>query len=271
MKGKPGPGAGALPTVRGGEGGTVARAGGVVPSNIMRTNALAPRGSSRVSWVRLLPILPALLWSGPLHGQDGVRISVVPRAGMAAPDAYFYEYFKNFYGDGPMEWTTGSLGRSFAAGVGVEVSLGAGLRVRGEVLRTFDGWLSSVHSLERPRVLFDPPEIVNTWLDVPAAVTVASVQLVLPTAFQVAGIQPFVLVGVGGKHYDFGEPTLPNEVEATLPSDGFTWGGEVGAGVTFPVWGPLRGEVQLRDALSRYWGKTQHDLLYTGALLIPLR
>lgn len=204
--------------------------------------------------------------------QNGTRVSLYPRVGLSSPDGYFYEYFKNFYGDGPMEWTSGSLGRSFAAGLGVEVSFGErGLLVRGEVLRTFDGWLSSVHSLERPRVLFEPPEIINTWLDVPTAVTATSVQLILPTRLEIWRVSPYVLAGVGGKFYDFGEPTEANEVEATLPDNGFTWGGDLGAGVTLPFWKGLTLDLQVRDALTKYWGKTQHDLYYTGALLWRVR
>lgn len=213
----------------------------------------------------------ATLASG-LAAQNGTKVSLYPRVGLAAPDTYFYEYFKNFYGDGPMEWTSGSLGRSFAAGVGFQVDLGArGILVRGEVLRTFDGWLSSVHSIEKPRIMFDPPEILNTWLDIPTSVTATSLQVVLPTRLRVWQVEPYVLAGVGGKFYDFGDPTEPNEVGATLPYDGFTWGGDLGAGLTVPFWRGLTLDVQVRDALTRYWGKTQHDLYYTGALLWRVR
>lgn len=214
----------------------------------------------------------AAVLSGPLAGQDRTRISVYPRLGLASPDTYFYEYFKNFYGDGPMEWTSGSLGRAFAAGVGIEVHLGSGgLLVRGEVLRTFDGWLSTVHSVEQPRVLFQPPQINNTWLDIPTSVTATSLQAVLPTRFELWRVSPYFLLGVGGKFYHFGDPTAPNDVEATLPANGFTWGGDLGIGLTLPFWRGLRLDVQLRDALNRYWGKTQHDLYYTGAVLWHVR
>ncbi|HSG48999.1 MAG TPA: hypothetical protein VLA43_14355 [Longimicrobiales bacterium] len=221
------------------------------------------------------PLLAAALLATLVPGaaaQNGTEVRLYPRLGLASPDAYFYEYFKNFYGDGPMEWTSGSLGRSFAAGLGAEVSFGGGgILVRAEVLRTFDGWLSSVHSIERPRVLFEPPQIINTWLDVPTAVTATSVQIVLPTRLEIWRVSPYVLAGVGGKFYDFGEPTEANEVEATLPYNGFTWGGDVGAGVTLPFWKGLTLDLQVRDALTKYWGKTQHDLYYTTALLWRVR
>jgi hypothetical protein len=55
-------------------------------------------------------------------------------------------------------------------------------------------------------------------------------------------------------------------VEATLPSGGFTWGGDLGGGFTFEAFG-LTADVQVRDAITRYWDKTQHDLLFTGGLL----
>lgn len=222
---------------------------------------------------RLLPLIFLTLLAGlPLSAQDGMTVRVYPRAGLASPDTYFYEYFKNFYGDGPIEWTTGSLGRAFTAGAGLELEFpGAGLLVRAEVLRTFDGWLSSVHSIEQPRVGFEPPQINNTWLDIPTSVTATSVQAVLPTRFELWGMGPYFLAGVGGKFYSFGDPTLPNDVDATLPDGGFTWGGDLGAGITIPFWRGLTADLQVRDALNRYWGKTQHDLFYTGAILWRVR
>jgi hypothetical protein len=201
-----------------------------------------------------------------VRAQADWTFEVIPRLGLVAPDSYFYEVFANFVGDGPVEWTTGSLGRAFVAGLGVEVDVGKrGVRFRAEVLRSFDTWLLSGHSVIIPRVFFEPPQQVTTWFDVPATITMTSVQAVLPLRLTGWGLEPYVLAGVGGKFYSFSEPTLPNEVGATMPSDGFTWGGDLGAGVTFSLLG-LTFDVQARDAISRYWDKTQHDLVYSGAL-----
>ena len=100
----------------------------------------------------------------------------------------------------------------------------------------------------------------------PMTLTFASVQVVLPTKLELWRMKPYVLLGVGGKRYGFSEPTSPNEVGAVLPSNGFTWGGDLGGGFTLEVVG-LNVDVQVRDAITRYWGKTQHDLLFTGGLL----
>ena len=144
---------------------------------------------------------------------------------------YLYEQFTNFSGDGPMEWTDGSLGRAVAW-----VSASSGSRaegsvfLRGEVLRSFDSWLAVSRSIVMPRVLFDPPYVETTWLDVPATVTMTSLELVVPTRVTVWRLQPYAVVGVGGKHYHFGEPTTANDVDAILPHDGFTWGADSGPG-----------------------------------------
>jgi len=185
---------------------------------------------------------------------------------LIAPDSYFYEYFANFAGDGPVEWTTGSLGRTVVVGVGAELRIGdGGVLIRGEVLRSVDGWLLATHSVVTPRQFFDPPEIVNTWLDVPFTVTLTSLQVVLPTKLEFWNVQPYVLAGVGGKRYGCGEPTRPNDVEATLPGKGVDWGGDLGAGATVKVLGVTL-DLQVRDAISRYWEKTQHDLVYSSGL-----
>lgn len=239
----------------------------------MRPNA-APRLRLRRALVALAAGV-ALLTPGSARAQElgeaggqarPRAVRVYPRVGLLSPDRYFYEYFLNFAGDGQTEWTTGSLGRALVLGAGVEVRLGSGAaKVRAEVLRSVEGWLSAAHSWETLRDLFTPPEIRTVWFDVPAAMTLTSVQLVLPTRLELGPLKPYVLVGAGGKHYAFGEPTMANEVDATFPADGFTWGGDVGAGFTARVLG-LSIDVQGRDAWSRYWGKYQHDLLVTGTV-----
>ncbi|HSW31708.1 MAG TPA: hypothetical protein VLH75_19650 [Longimicrobiales bacterium] len=237
------------------------------------------RASARIVAVLALA-LAAVLPGRPLSAQapgasepappaKGVRF--YPRAGLLDPDAYFYEYFQNFTGDGLTEWTTGYLGRAFVAGAGMEVRLGdSGAYLRGEVMRSFDAWMYVAHSVETLRDLFFPPEVVTTWLDVPATLTLASVQVVLPTKLELGPFKPYVLLGGGGKSYAFGAPTEATDVEPTYPNDGFTWGADVGAGLTFRFKG-LHLDVQARDALTRYWGKNEHDILYTGALSVGLR
>jgi hypothetical protein len=214
-----------------------------------------------------LSIVLLVVACGSLEGQKPASVRVLPRVGLIAPDAYLYEQFTNFAGDGPVEWTTGSLGRAFLAGVGAELQWGSGgVLVRAEVLRSFDGWLSAVHGIVIPRVVFEPPEIVNTFLDVPVSMTLTSVQVVLPTRLELWRFQPYVAAGVGGKFYSFDDPIRPNEVDAVLPNNGFTWGGDLGAGVMVEVRG-LTVDLQVRDAVSRYWDKTQHDLAYSAALV----
>jgi hypothetical protein len=210
-------------------------------------------------------------WTEPVAGQSPLEVRVIPRLGLLAPDEFFYEEFTNFSGDGPVEWTTGSLGRAAFVGLGLEVgSQERGIFVRGEVARSFEGWLSAVHGVLIPRVLFEPPQVVNTWLDVPAALTFASLQVILHTRLQFRGIQPFVLAGFTGKWYGFGSPTSENTVDAILPTDGFTPSADLGGGVTFRLLG-LTLEGQLKDSINRYWGKTQHDLIVSGGVLWRVR
>jgi len=208
---------------------------------------------------------------GGVGAQDGLTIRIIPRFGLLSPDSYLYEEFSNFADDEPAEWTTGSLGRAAYAALGVEVGLEErGIFLRGEFGRSFEGWLSAVHGIIRPRIFFNPPEIVNSWLDLPAALTFASAQVVLPTQFELWGIRPYILLGGGGKWYDFGDPTEPVTVDAILPSGGFTATADLGGGVIFRVFGiPI--DLQLRDSMNRYWGKIQNDLVFSGGLVWRIR
>jgi len=199
-----------------------------------------------------------------VSAQDDLSIRIIPRAGILSPDDYFYEEFANFADDEPDEWTNGSLGRAAYLALALEAGYeDRGIFLRGEVGHTFEGWLAVTHAYVRPRILLEPPEVIYTYLDVPASITFANAQLVLPTRFQVAGIRPYALLGGGGKWYHFGDSTEENTVEAILPAEGFTGTVELGGGALFSILG-LTFDVQLLDSVNRYWGKTQHDLLLSG-------
>ncbi|HSG09902.1 MAG TPA: hypothetical protein VLA36_16195 [Longimicrobiales bacterium] len=219
----------------------------------------------------LRPLALAFLVAPGYLSAQGTPLRVGPRVGMLSPDPYLYEYFTNFAGDGPVEWTTGNLGRAVVMGLSVERDFGGGaVVVRGEMMGAFQGWTSVAHSIVKARDLFDPPYVETTWVDVPSTMTVLSLQALFPTRLVVGGVRPYVMAGLGGKYYDFGVPSSAPVENAALPDNGFTWGGDIGAGVTVPFMG-LTWDLQGRDAMNRYWGKTQHDFLFTVGLLIALR
>jgi hypothetical protein len=222
---------------------------------------------------RALKLLLAIfvLCAPEASAQDGLAIRIIPRFGLLDPDAYFYEEFVSFAEDTPTEWTTGSLGRAAYVGLGVEVGLEErGIFLRGEVGRSFEGWLSAVHGYVQPRIFFEPPAIINTWIDVPAALTFASAQLVLPARLELWGIHPYFLLGGGGRWYQFDDPAEPVTVDAILPSNGFTLSADFGGGIYLDLFG-LTLDLQARDALNRYWGKNQNDLVFSGGLVWRVR
>jgi hypothetical protein len=209
----------------------------------------------------------AILFPPAARAQEGLTFRVVPRFGLLSPTANYYDEFSSFAADTPAEWTTGSLGRAAYAGLGVEVGLeNRGIFLRGELGRSFEGWLSAVHGIVRPRVVFEPPAIIYTQVDVPVALTFASAQLVLATRIEFWGIQPYFLLGGGGKWYDFGDPKEPLTVDAVLPSNGFTPSADFGAGLFLDLFG-ITLDFQARDALNRYWGNYQNDLIFSGGLV----
>lgn len=227
---------------------------------------LLPLAIAELALTLLLPVTPI-----PVSAQEELTIRVIPRGGLLAPDAYFYEEFANFADDEPDEWTNGSLGRAAYLALAAEVGYeDRGIFLRGELGHTFEGWLAVTHAYVRPRILLEPPEVIYTYLDVPASITFAKAQLVLPTRFQVAGIRPYAVLGGGGKWYHFGSPTEENTVEAILPSEGFTGSFELGGGFLFPLLG-LTFDLQILDSINRYWGKTQHDLVLSGGWVWQVR
>lgn len=221
----------------------------------------------------LLLLLLLLIPGSPsgAAGQEPVSVGLYPRVGLFTPDTYFYEEFAEFGSDQPTEWTNGALGRSAYLGLGAEVGWQErGLLLRGEVARTFDGWLYLTHGVVQPRVFWNPPEILYTYLDVPITLTFANLQIVLPARLNAWGLEPYFLLGGGGKWYRFGEPTEEYSVEPIFPSDGFTASLEFGAGLTLEVKG-LELDAQIRDGVSKYWGKYQNDLVFSGGVIWRVR
>lgn len=213
--------------------------------------------------------LGAMAFPGHVLAQ-GEPLRVSPRVGVLSPDPYLYEYFANFSGDGPVEWTTGTLGRAVVMGLSVERDFKDGAFVlRGEMMGAFQGWMSVAHSIVVARDLYDPPYVETKWVDVPSNLTVLSLQALFPTRLVLGRVRPYVLAGVGGKYYDFGTPSSAPVANATLPDNGFTWGGDLGAGLVVPFRG-MTWDLQARDTMNRYWGKTQHDFLFTAGVLVPL-
>jgi len=209
----------------------------------------------------------ALFFPLAARAQEGLTVRVVPRFGLLKPDANYYLQYSSFAQDTPTEWTHGTLGRAAYAGLGVEVGSDTkGIFLRGELGRTFDGWLSAEHGYVQPRVMYDPPTIIYTMIDVPTALTFLTAELVLATRVEFWRIQPYFLLGGGGKWYSFGEPSDSLTVDAILPSSGFTASADLGAGFYLRLFG-LTFDIQARDTLNRYWGKNQNDLIFSGGLV----
>lgn len=211
-------------------------------------------------------IVPLTLVAGfavPAIGvaQDGLMIRVTPRAGVMTPADWFYEEFRHF-GLDPMEWTEAAILRAPVAGLAVEAEIpGTGLWIRGEVLRTFDAITSMTHAVLIPTNGFDPPRVERTPYRVATSVTTGTLDLALPTLLRIGPVQPYVTAGVGAKRYAFDtDPFLDLQDRVVLPQSGVVPMANVGAGATARVAG-VTVDLQVRDALSEYWGRVQHDVM----------
>lgn len=201
----------------------------------------------------------------PAPANPAWSLSLLPRLGLLVPAPNLYEVYKNFAGDGPIEWTSGSLGRAMMVGLALQVEFPrTGLALRGEVTRTVRAWLHATHGVLIPRILWDPPRIKNTFFDIPARLTTTGIQAALPLRLATREFQPFVLLGFSGKWYSFGPPSQENTVGAILPTGGFVPSADLGGGLAVGLRG-FSVELQVRDNVNRYWGRTQHDLSLSAA------
>lgn len=194
-------------------------------------------------------------------------LRLTPRAGLLTPADWIYEEFKNF-GANPMQWTRGVVRKAPLAGLTAELELGGtGVWLRGEVLGTLGGEAALLHTVYTPPSTAGPATTTHARYVIPARVILASFDVALPTALRLPyGVQPYVTAGIGGKTYHFDTASvLELEDALVLPEDGTTFAYNVGAGGTFRV-GDLGFDLLVRDAISKYWEKTQHDVMVLGGV-----
>jgi hypothetical protein len=220
--------------------------------------------------VKVLAVAAALaaliVFPAASAAQSSLEVRLTPRAGLVTPDGYFYVQYGRF-GLGPIEWTEAALESAPVVGLSAEVELGgSGIWIRGEVLRALDASLSVAYVEAQEPVGFEPPQLARTYYDIPATLTIGSVDLAFPTRLTLPfGVQPYFTGGIGAKRYTFDRdafgPIEDQDDDLVYPGDGTSalLNAGVGAVVRF---GGLGLDVLVRDAISEYWGNQQHDVLF---------
>lgn len=229
------------------------------------------------SFVAKAAVAALLLSPVAAAAQSSFTVHVTPRVGLLTPADYFYEEFAHL-GVDPLEWTNASILRSVVAGLGVQLEIGdSGLWIRGEVLRTVgtdfgdiaprSGEMFVRHAILIESSGFDQPYVESQYFYVPTAVTIGSLDLAFPTRFRLPlSIQPYVTAGVGAKRYDFDTGAIDNPDRSIQhPEEGVTLVGNVGVGATVPIAG-VTVDLLVRDALSEYWERLQHDVVWLVGL-----
>ncbi len=209
----------------------------------------------------------ALLMPGSAAAQHPLDVRLTPRAGVLTPADWFYEEFRHF-GVDPLEWTEAAILRAPLVGLTAEVEpRGSGLWLRGEVLTTLGAETSVTYAVLVPASLAGPARVDRFNYRVPTTLTMGSFDVGLPTAFRLPfGIQPYVTAGVGGKRYAFDNGEIaPYEAQIVLPQKGTVLMANLGAGATFRFLG-VSADLLVRDAISHYWGKQQHDVMVLAGL-----
>lgn len=202
--------------------------------------------------------------------QLDVALRVTPRVGVMTPADWLYEEFAHF-GTDPFEWTEAAILRAPVVGLAVEAEVpGTGLWVRGELLRTIDAITSMTHAVLLGTSGFDPPRVVRTPYRVATTLTTATIDLAFPTRLTLGPVQPYVTAGVGGKWYGFDtDPYTDLRGTVVLPQSGMVPVLNVGGGATAQLPG-FTVDVQVRDALSQYWTRLQHDVMFLAGVRVDL-
>ncbi|MFO7894078.1 MAG: hypothetical protein R6U63_10100 [Longimicrobiales bacterium] len=209
---------------------------------------------------------PVAVGPGNAAAQSGLELRIAPKAGLMTPADWFYVEYSH-YGLEPTEWTETSILKTAVVGLTVELEFpGTDVWIRGEGLRTVDGVALMTHKVLYGPTGFEPPREVVTGYRVAMAVTTGTIDLAFPTRLTLGPVQPYVTAGVGATRYDFDTAPfqdLPGEV--VLPQPGVVPAANVGVGAIVTISG-LAFDVQVRDALSEYWGRLQHNMMFMGGL-----
>lgn len=205
--------------------------------------------------------------AAPAAAQLGADLRITPQAGVLTPAEWLY-YEVTTFGEGPMEWTEAAVLRSAVIGATAAADFRRhGVEIRGTLLRTIDAETYVALGVMNAGPL-TPPTVVRTRHRVPTDITLASVDIALVTRLRLPlGVQPYVLAGIGGKHYSFDRAALAQaEPGLVLPENGTNLMMNVGGGVTIPLSRRLALDVQVRDAITEYWGSRQHDVAWLAGL-----
>lgn len=227
--------------------------------------APAARSTIHALRIALLAALPAGA------AAQALEVRVTPRAGALTPADWFYEEFSHF-GAGPLEWTEAVLRKAPVVGLTAQLSvLDDALWIRAEVLRTVGQELSVTHAFLQEPVGYNPPRVIRTPFVLDAALTIGTLDLAFPTRFRLPlDLQPYVTAGLGGKRYAFDAgPIEQYDDQMVMPQEGVTWVINAGAGLTARVFG-LDLDFLVRDAISEYWGKQQHDVFLLFGVSLPV-
>jgi hypothetical protein len=199
------------------------------------------------------------------------ELRVMPRAGVMTPADWFYVEFKQF-GVQPMEWTESAILRSYVVGLGVEAALPQfGIAVRAEAVRTLGAEVAVTHAVLIPASEAHPATVIRTHYRVPTRIATATVDVILPLRLRFTShVQPYVMAGLGGKHYRFDNTAIePYEDRIVLPRPGTVPALNAGGGATIRA-ARIQLDLQVRDAMSRYWDLLQHDVMFLASMSVRL-
>lgn len=227
-----------------------------------------------MKWSRFatFAILGVLLFPAGLAGQWVPEVRVTPRAGLLTPPGWFYVEYAQF-GVIPMEWTEAAILRAPTVGGALELAFdGAGVWVRGEVVRTLGAETAVIHAVLYPPTQAGPAQVVRTRFNVPTTITAGSLDLGFPTRLRIpGGVQPYVTAGVGGKRYGFDlTPFEGREENVIVPQGGTVPALNIGAGATVTAAG-LTLDLLVRNSISEYWGEQQNDVMFLAGMRFRVR
>jgi hypothetical protein len=219
-----------------------------------------------------LAAMVLLLAPAGIHAQRSPEVRITPRVGLLTPPGWFYVEYAQF-GVIPMEWTEAAVLRATVLGAALELAFESpGVWVRGEVTRTVGAETAVGHAVLYPASMAGPAVVVRTWFYVPTAITIATLDVGLPTRFRLpGGIQPYVTAGLGAKTYSFDTAELDaREENVIVPQDGTVPVVNVGAGATVAIRG-ITLDFLVRDAISEYWRERQNDVMFLAGLTLRVR
>ena len=211
-------------------------------------------------------LILSLVIPRPLSAQVEVHARLAGQVGFIAPRGPLYDRETGGFEDWDLSRSVTDLGSYPLLGLSIDIGdPQLGIWIKGRVNRSiglqadFTGWGIYVCPPGAICLAWVPPPQRFDWrLD--ASITEVGLDVVLPTRLSLNLLEPYVVAGMGVRHFQFDRPDQSEWRKFHPPGDGAEWSFRVGGGMDLRLMS-RNFSLSVIDSMSEYWGDLRHHVI----------